>query len=36
MSEALNALAEEELEVRQDFAGNKKISPLWRLFPLRT
>jgi hypothetical protein len=28
VSEGLNALAEVELEVRQDFAGSKKISPL--------
>ena len=28
VSEALNRLAEAELEVRRDFAGSKKISPL--------
>jgi hypothetical protein len=27
VSEALNALAEGELEVPEDFAGSKKISP---------
>jgi hypothetical protein len=34
--EALNALAEAELEVRQDFAGNKKISPLRCGMPLHS
>ena len=34
MSEALKALAEAELEVRQDFAGSKKISPLRCGMPL--
>jgi hypothetical protein len=34
VSEALNALAEAELEVRQDFAGSKKISPLRCGMPL--
>ena len=28
VSEALNALAEAELEIRKDFAGSKEISPL--------
>ena len=33
---ALNALAEGELEVRQDFAGSKKISPLRCGMPLHS
>ena len=36
MSEALNVLAEAELEVRQDFAGSKKISPLRCGLPLHS
>jgi hypothetical protein len=36
VSEALNALAEAELEVRQDFAGSKKISPLRCGMPLHS
>lgn len=36
VSEALNALAEAELEVRQDFAGSKKISPLRCAMPLHS
>ena len=36
MSEALNALAEGELEVRQDFAGSKKIPPLRCGMPLHS
>ena len=36
VSEALNALAEAELEVRQDFAGSKKISPLRCRMPLHS
>jgi hypothetical protein len=36
VSEALNALAESELEVRIDFAGNKKISPLRCGMPLHS
>jgi hypothetical protein len=34
--EALNALAEAELEVREDFAGSKKISPLRCGMPLHS
>ena len=36
VSDALNALAEAESEVRQDFAGSKKISPLRCGMPLRS
>ena len=36
VSEALNALAEAELEVRQDFAGSKEISPLRCGMPLHS
>jgi hypothetical protein len=34
VSEALNALAKRELEVREDFAWSKKISPLRCGMPL--
>jgi hypothetical protein len=36
VSEALNALAEAELEGRQDFAASKKISPLRCGMPLQS
>ena len=36
VSEVLNALAEAELEVRQDFAGSKNISPLRCGMPLHS
>jgi hypothetical protein len=35
-SEALTALAEAELEVRKDFAGSKRISPLRCGMPLHS
>jgi hypothetical protein len=36
VSVALNALAEAELEVRPDFAGSKRISPLRCEMPLHS
>jgi hypothetical protein len=36
VSEALNVLAEGEFEVRKDFTGSKKISPLRCGMPLHS